>query len=203
MNNLGTYGRWAFAEFIDVYEIEARVRKADRRPCRRPASRPDRGPDDARAPKPPAGPRTVETLVHANAPQHPDRRIPVARAADGGSRAGQAGPLQAGDAAAEGETRSATPTWTRRSSGAACDPLSQAQRKQLQETGEVELGDAQLVWRGKDTQDWSDLVVNPPPIYIQEKVHPKAMIEDLRKEPARRARGDEPMRPTCSPTSTA
>jgi adenine-specific DNA-methyltransferase len=46
--------------------------------------------------------------------------------------------------------------------------LSQAQRRQLQETGEVELGDAQLVWRGKDTQDWSDLVVNPPPIYIQE-----------------------------------
>jgi len=33
--------------------------------------------------------------------------------------------------------------------------------------------DPQLVWRGKDEQDWSDLVVNAPPLYIQEKVHPK------------------------------
>jgi adenine-specific DNA-methyltransferase len=65
--------------------------------------------------------------------------------------------------------------------------LSQAQRKQLQETGEVELGDAQLVWRGKGTQDWSDLVVNPPPIYIQEKVQPKAIIEGIRKESRARA----------------
>ncbi len=30
--------------------------------------------------------------------------------------------------------------------------------------------DPQLVWRGKDEQDWSDLVVNAPPLYIQEKV---------------------------------
>ena len=33
--------------------------------------------------------------------------------------------------------------------------------------------DPQLVWRGKDEQDWSDLVVNVPPLYIQERVHPK------------------------------
>ena len=33
--------------------------------------------------------------------------------------------------------------------------------------------DPQLVWRGKDIQDWSDLVVHAPPIYIQEKVHPR------------------------------
>jgi adenine-specific DNA-methyltransferase len=39
--------------------------------------------------------------------------------------------------------------------------------------------DSQLVWRGKDQQDWSDLVVNAPPIYIQEKVHPKVLIDDL------------------------
>ena len=32
--------------------------------------------------------------------------------------------------------------------------------------------DPQLVWRGKDEQDWSDLVVQAPPLYIQEKVHP-------------------------------
>ena len=39
--------------------------------------------------------------------------------------------------------------------------------------------DPQLVWRGKDAQDWSDLVVQAPPLYIQEKVHPKALIDDL------------------------
>ena len=39
--------------------------------------------------------------------------------------------------------------------------------------------DPQLVWRGKDEQDWSDLVVHAPPLYIQEKVHPKVLIEDL------------------------
>ena len=39
--------------------------------------------------------------------------------------------------------------------------------------------DPQLVWRGKDEQDWSDLVVQAPPLYIQEKVHPKVLINDL------------------------
>src|SRR5436305_11836187 len=39
--------------------------------------------------------------------------------------------------------------------------------------------DPQLVWRGKDERDWSDLVVNAPPLYIQEKVHPKALVDDL------------------------
>lgn len=39
--------------------------------------------------------------------------------------------------------------------------------------------DPQLVWRGKDEQDWSDLVVHVPPLYIQEKVHPKVLIDDL------------------------
>ena len=41
--------------------------------------------------------------------------------------------------------------------------------------------DPQLVWRGKDEQDWSDLVVQAPPLYIQEKVHPKVLIDDLLK----------------------
>ena len=35
--------------------------------------------------------------------------------------------------------------------------------------------DPQLVWRGKDEQDWSDLVVHPPPLYIQEKVQPRVL----------------------------
>src|SRR5467141_5401209 len=39
--------------------------------------------------------------------------------------------------------------------------------------------DPQLVWRGKDEQDWSDLVTHAPPLYIQEKVHPKVLIDDL------------------------
>ena len=42
--------------------------------------------------------------------------------------------------------------------------------------------DPQLVWRGKDEQDWSDLVVSAAPLYIQEKVHPKALIDDLLRE---------------------
>jgi len=42
--------------------------------------------------------------------------------------------------------------------------------------------DPQLVWRGKDVRDWSDLVVHAPPLYIQEKVHPKVLIDDLIRE---------------------
>src|SRR2546425_10336955 len=47
--------------------------------------------------------------------------------------------------------------------------------------------DPQLVWRGKDEQDWSDLVIQAPPVYIQEKVHPKVLIDDLLKESKERA----------------
>ncbi len=39
--------------------------------------------------------------------------------------------------------------------------------------------DPQLVWRGKDEQDSSDLEVPVVPIYIQEKIHPQALINDL------------------------
>jgi adenine-specific DNA-methyltransferase len=42
--------------------------------------------------------------------------------------------------------------------------------------------DPQLVWRGKDELDWSDLIVPAPPLYIQEKVHPKVLIDDLRRQ---------------------
>ncbi len=47
--------------------------------------------------------------------------------------------------------------------------------------------DPQLVWRGKDMADWSDLIVEAPPLYIQEKIHPKALIEDLKRASQRRA----------------
>ncbi len=46
--------------------------------------------------------------------------------------------------------------------------------------------DPQLVWRGKEEQDGSDLMVQAPPLYIQEKVHPKVIIDDLKREAKRR-----------------
>ncbi len=47
--------------------------------------------------------------------------------------------------------------------------------------------DPQLVWRGKDEQDWSDLVTQAPPLFIQEKVHPKVLIDDLLRRSQRAA----------------
>ena len=51
--------------------------------------------------------------------------------------------------------------------------------------------DPQLVWRGKDEQDWSDLVVQAPPLYIQEKVHPKVLIDDLLRRTEKTERAKE------------
>lgn len=39
--------------------------------------------------------------------------------------------------------------------------------------------DPQLIWRGKD-MDQTQINVDAPPIYLQEQIHPKAIIEDLR-----------------------
>lgn len=52
--------------------------------------------------------------------------------------------------------------------------------------------DPQLIWRGKDQQDWSDLVVNAPPLYIQEKVKPKVLIDDLRRQTEERREAAAP-----------
>jgi adenine-specific DNA-methyltransferase len=52
--------------------------------------------------------------------------------------------------------------------------------------------DPQLMWRGKDDQDWSDLVVQAPPLYIQEKVHPKVLIDDLLRRTAEDAKASLP-----------
>jgi len=41
--------------------------------------------------------------------------------------------------------------------------------------------DPQLVWKGKDEQDREDLAVDAPPIYIQEKIAPQVLIENLRR----------------------
>jgi adenine-specific DNA-methyltransferase len=48
--------------------------------------------------------------------------------------------------------------------------------------------DPQLVWRGKDEQGAADLIVQAPPLFIQEKVHPKALIDDLLRDTRQRAR---------------
>lgn len=48
--------------------------------------------------------------------------------------------------------------------------------------------DPQLVWLGKDEEDREPLNVDALPIYVQEHIQPKALIEDIR----RRARQDRP-----------
>ena len=61
--------------------------------------------------------------------------------------------------------------------------------------------DPQLVWKGKDELDGEDLVADAPPIYIQEKIDPRVLIENLRDTAARprgRARAH-----ACSTPSTA
>ncbi|MGI4748229.1 MAG: site-specific DNA-methyltransferase [Janthinobacterium lividum] len=142
-----------------------------------------------RLPKPPKGAKPVEVLVHADTRRNiptaefqsiaqrmeEDTPVPPARYA-------RAAPLPNGEVRARNADLDPQIIWQ-----GARIRLTDAQRKQLQETGEIELGEAQLVWRGKDAQDWSDLVVNPPPIYIQEKVHPKAIIDGLQKEARSRA----------------
>jgi adenine-specific DNA-methyltransferase len=42
--------------------------------------------------------------------------------------------------------------------------------------------DPQLVWKGKDDQDQTDLAVPAVPVYIQEKIQPKAIIEEVRQQ---------------------
>src|SRR5256884_9037525 len=57
---------------------------------------------------------------------------------------------------------------------AECEPVMRAEDKspiQLAYERRNRDLDPQLVWRGKDEQDWSDLIVQAPPLYIQEKVH--------------------------------
>jgi len=55
--------------------------------------------------------------------------------------------------------------------------------------------DPQLVWRGKDEQDWSNLVVQAPPLYIQEKVHPKVLVDELRRQTRARQKEAAPPAP--------
>jgi adenine-specific DNA-methyltransferase len=139
----------------------------------------------------------IETLTHAEAAR---KNIPTAEYQSLNERIEESQPFPPAHfprtaPLAEGETRERD---------ADLDPqivwrgarirLSKEQARQLLETGEIEIGDAQLVWRGKDRQDWSDLVVTAPPLYIQEKIHPKAIIDDLKRraEETQKAQSDAP-----------
>jgi len=55
----------------------------------------------------------------------------------------------------------------------------------IQETVEVtyprEIRSPMLVWQGKEELDEQDLQVDAPPIYIQEKIDPRVLVENLRK----------------------
>ncbi len=50
--------------------------------------------------------------------------------------------------------------------------------------------DPQLVWKGKDEQDAKDLAVPVVPVYILEKIHPQALIEDIRKHAPSPSKGE-------------
>lgn len=47
--------------------------------------------------------------------------------------------------------------------------------------------DPQLVWRGKDAQDGQPLVVQASPLYIQEKIHPRVLVDDLMRQTQERS----------------
>jgi adenine-specific DNA-methyltransferase len=124
----------------------------------------------------------VETLTHTTAKR---KNIPTAELQSAAQRAEEIAPFAPvvyprRHPLAQGETRPRD---------ADLDPqlvwkgarvrLTPEQIRKAAESGYVDISDAQLTWRGKDQQDWSDLVVNAPPLYIQEKIHPKAIIDDL------------------------
>lgn len=136
----------------------------------------------ARAPAPP---KQIDTLTHDAATR---RNIPTAemesffrRDEDGAplppKHYPRARPLAAGETRTTIEPDKPELIWN-----GARITITPKQMAELAETGALTLSDAQLVWRGKDRQDWSDLVVNVPPLYIQEKIHPKAIIDDLKRQ---------------------
>ena len=139
------------------------------------------------------GPKQVESLTHDEAKR---KNIPTAELQSAAQRAEEIDPFEPvtylrENPLAEGETRPRDEDldpqiiWK-----GATLRLSPAQIEQLSQTGKLEIGDAQLVWRGKDTQDWSDLIVQAPPIYVQEKIHPKTIIDDLKRQT--KERQDDP-----------
>ncbi|WP_095203539.1 site-specific DNA-methyltransferase [Mesorhizobium carmichaelinearum] len=130
-------------------------------------------------------PKQVEALRHAQAKR---KNIPTAELQSAAQRAEEIAPFAPvtylrSHPLAQGETRPRDKD---------LDPqmvwkgtrvrLTHEQIKKAAKTGYIDISDAQLVWRGKDQQDWSDLVVHAPPLYIQEKIHPKAIIDNLTRQ---------------------
>ena len=137
----------------------------------------------------PKRPKQVETLTHDEAKR---KNIPTAELQSAAQRSEEIDPFEPviylrEDPLAKGETHPRDEDldpqiiWK-----GATLRLSPEQIEQLTETGKLEIGDAQLVWRGKDQQDWSNLVVQAPPLYIQEKIYPKAIIDDLKRQTKQR-----------------
>jgi adenine-specific DNA-methyltransferase len=129
--------------------------------------------------------KQVETLTHDEAKR---RNIPTAELQSAAQRAEEMYPF----APVTYQRKEPLPEGATRPRDGDLDPqiiwkgatlrLNPEQIEQLTKTGKLEIGDAQLVWRGKDQQDWSDLIVQAPPLYIQEKIHPKAIIDDLKRQ---------------------
>lgn len=127
-------------------------------------------------------PKQVEALTHKEAKR---KNIPTAELQSAAQRAEETAPF----APVVYSRRHPLPDGETRPRDADLDPqlvwkgtrvrLTADQIKEAAENGYIDLPDAQLVWRGKDQQDWSDLVVAAPPLYIQENIHPKAIIDDL------------------------
>ena len=148
----------------------------------------------ARAPKPA---KQVDALKHDAASR---RNIPTAEMESFFRRDEDRAPMEPvhyprSRPLAEGATRTAEePSQPELIWNGARISITPDQMEQLACTGTLTLSDAQLVWRGKDRQDWSDLVVNVPPLYIQEKIHPKAIIDDLKRrtQEAKEAQSDAP-----------
>jgi adenine-specific DNA-methyltransferase len=139
--------------------------------------------------KPPKSSKQIDALKHDAATR---RNIPTAemesffqRDEDSAPRPPQhyarARPLSEGETRTAEEPSSPELIWN-----GARITITDEQMAELAATGKLTLSDAQLVWRGKDRQDWSDLVVNVPPLYIQEKIHPKAIIDDLKRRTAQK-----------------
>ena len=147
--------------------------------------------------RPPKSSKQVDALKHNEATR---RNIPTAEMESFFRRDEDAAPrppkhYPRARPLAEGETRTAEePSQPELIWNGARITITDEQMKELAETGTLTLSDAQLVWRGKDRQDWSDLVVNVPPLYIQEKIHPKAIIDDLKRRTSekREAEADIP-----------
>lgn len=143
----------------------------------------------ARSPKSPAkqSSKQIDTLKHEAATR---RNIPTAEMESFFQRDEDSAPrppvhYPRARPLAEGQTRTAEePSQPELIWNGARITISDAQMEELARTGTLTLSEAQLVWRGKDRQDWSDLVVNVPPLYIQEKIHPKAIIDDLKRRTA-------------------